>query len=193
MKWVAVGIIVSLALAMPELALAHAVVIQCDPPIGANVRMAPAKIECQFSEPLDLERSQLAVFDSAGARVDRGDTQALGGDTARLVVTLDQTKMPDGLYTVRWSVVDTIDFGYTESEFQFGLNMAVPPTPTPALPGVAMTPQNFYTPAEGASGANELVSRFLIGAGIALLAGMGVVFWRMRRGASEGDPESRGG
>lgn len=162
-------------------AYAHAAILSCTPSIGANLLAAPTELVCQFNEPLRLEGSSITVLNAQGQVVDRGDTRLAGNDATKLAVSLDAGKLGPGLYIVRWVVVSTVDLGVTQDQFQFGVNTVVPPTPTPELPGTAVTPQNFYS---GGPTPNELIGRFLIGAGVAVLGAIGFVLWRTRRAGS---------
>ncbi len=166
---------VALSLA-PHPAYAHAIVIACIPRIGSNAPRPPAQLICQFNQPLFPDKISLVVSNAQGERVDRNDTQFYEADKQTLVVSLDSAKMIPGIYTVRWQVTDTLDSGETSGSFQFGINTDVPPTPTAVLPGVPMTPvpvQTGTTPA-------DLISRFLIGAGVLVFLAAGVLAWRMR-------------
>jgi len=158
-------------------AFAHAIVLACLPRIGSNTASAPEQLICQFNEPLHPENISLIVTDPSGQRVDRNDARFYQGDDHTLVVSLDPSKIRDGIYTGHWQVQDTLDQGVTSGEFQFGVNTAVPPTPTAVLPGVPMTP----TPVQVQTSPTDLISRFLIGAGVVVLVAVGVIYWRMRR------------
>lgn len=158
---------------------AHAIAVACLPRMGINVTQPPAQIICQFSQPLQPSTISMQVTDANGNRVDKNDTHFYENDDWTLVVSLDTSKMPAGIYTVKWQVTDTLDFGQTSSTFQFGVNTVVPPTPTAVLPGVAMTPTPIQ-PQPSSSSPTDLISRFLIGVGIVLLVAMGVLFWRTR-------------
>lgn len=173
-------------LAAPQLAFAHAAVTACAPLIGANLPRPPSQLLCQFNQPLDENKSTLTVLDSQGVRVDKNDTRFFEGDAQTLVVSLDTSKIRPGIYTVRWAVTDTLDFGATSGEVQFGVNTVVPPTATAELPGAAVTP----VPAAASGASSELISRFLIAAGVVILAAVGVLFWRMRASAPTDELES---
>lgn len=162
---------------LPRSAFAHATPLACLPRMGITVTQPPAQVICQFSEPLNPDKASLIVTDANGQRVDKNDTRLYENDDHTLVVSLDTTKMPQGIYTVQWQVQDTLDEGVTTSTFQFGVNSVVPPTPTAVLPGVPMTPTPI-APTNNAT--TDLISRFLIGAAVVVLAAMGVLFWRMR-------------
>ncbi len=161
----------------PHVLFAHAIPLACLPRIGSTVSKPPAQLICQFSDPLNPSSISLIVTDANGQRVDKNDTRFYEEDNHTLVVSLDAPKMPQGIYTVKWQVLDTIDQGLTSGEFQFGVNTIVPPTPTAVLPGVPMTPTPIQPPNTSAT---DLISRFLIGVGAVMLIAMGVLFWRMR-------------
>ncbi len=175
-KIVVVITLVIFLLARANIVSAHAVVVTCAPLIGANLPQPPALLICQFNQPLDESKSTLAVSDAQGQRVDNNDTKFFEGDSQTLVVSLDTTKMNAGIYTVHWAVTDTLDFGNTFGDVQFGVNTVVPATPTAVLPGIPMTP----TPVVNTDPASSLISRFLIGAGVVVLAALGIIFWRLR-------------
>lgn len=180
-RFVGLVLVGAMLLASAQLAYAHAVVMACLPRVGFNVAQPPAQLICQFNEPLHPENISLIVTDSTGQRVDRNDAAFYQGDNQTLMVSLDTSKMRDGVYTARWQVQDTLDDGTTNGEFQFGVNTAVPPTPTAVLPGVPMTP----TPIQAQNSPSDLISRFLIAAGVIVLVAVGVIYWRMRKGENE--------
>jgi methionine-rich copper-binding protein CopC len=162
-------------------ALAHIVPVGCVPRPGVTLEQAPPQVLCLFSGVLDLNGSDLQVFDAQGNRVDEGNAVPFQGDPTSLIVTLDPAKMGDGIYTVRWITNDFIDTDIISGTVEFGINTVVPPTPTAVLPGVLMTPQAVPSETNTGNAAGELISRFLIAAGVALLAIMGFLFWRLRR------------
>lgn len=156
---------------------AHAIPLACLPRMGINLTQPPPQVLCQFSEPLNPANISMIVTAANGQRVDKNDTRFYENDDHTLVVSLDSTQVSQGIYTVRWQVLDTIDQGLTSGEFQFGVNTVVPPTPTAVLPGVPMTPTPIAPPNNSTT---ELISRFLISVGVVMLAAVGVLFWRMR-------------
>lgn len=171
----------------PDTVVAHAIAIACLPRMGITVSTPPAQIICQFNEPLVPSSISMAVTDANGQRIDKDDTRFYENDDQTLVVSLDTAKMSQGLYTVKWQVTDTLDLGTTSSEFQFGLNAVVPPTPTAVLPGVPMTPVPVQPTDNPAA---DLIPRFLIGVGSVLLAAVGVLYWRLRQGAVQENSEN---
>ncbi len=183
-KIIALVIVLLAGLCATQIVSAHAIPLACLPRFGMTVSKPPAELICQFSDPLNPTNISMMVSDAQGQRVDKNDTHFYPEDNHTLVVSLDTAKMPPGIYTVKWQVLDTVDQGLTNGEFQFGVNVVVPPTPTPQLPGVAMTP----TPVAPMSNTTvDLISRFLIGAGVVVLIAVGVLFWRMRSAQGESE------
>lgn len=177
------ALVVALALMLtPGIVSAHAIPLACLPRFGITVTKPPMELICQFSDPLNPNNLSMTITDAQGQRVDKNNVRFYEEDNHTLVVSLDTAKMGQGIYTVKWQVQDTLDQGVTSGEFQFGVNVIVPPTPTPMLPGVPMTP----TPVPpGSNAANDLIARFMIGTGVIVLVAIGVLFWRMRSGSRD--------
>jgi methionine-rich copper-binding protein CopC len=108
-------------------ALAHAEIAECAPAIDGTVETAPDKLVCKASQGMRAEGSSLAVFDSAGTQVDKGDSAVDLTDPDRLTisVSLDTTNMPDGVYTVRWTTVSAEDGDEASGEFKFTVGHAM--------------------------------------------------------------------
>jgi methionine-rich copper-binding protein CopC len=176
-KIIALVVLVPVFFLTPHIVLAHAIPLACLPRFGISVTQPPDRLICQFSEPLNPNKISLIVTGPNGEQVDNQDTQFYDGDDHTLVVTLDTTKMPQGIYTVVWEVEDTIDIGLTSGSFQFGVNTVVPPTPTPVLPGEIMTPVPVQPTGNSTA---DLISRFLLGVGVVVVIAVGVLYWRMR-------------
>jgi methionine-rich copper-binding protein CopC len=157
---------------------AHAIPLACLPRIGSSVTSPPAQLICQFSDPLDANNISMTVTDGNGQRVDGNDVRFYEGDTHTLVVSLDAAKMGQGIYSVKWQVLDTVDRGLTNGEFQFGVNRQVPPTPTAVLPGAPLSPP----PTTGnAIEPTEMIASFLIVVGVVALVAVGILFRRMQK------------
>lgn len=176
----------------PRVVLAHASVVACAPHIGANLEKPPAQIVCLFDQPIDALKVAMLVLGPNGQRVDKNDTRPFEGDKYSIVVSLDTDKMTNGIYNVNWQVTDTLDAGLTSGTVQFGVNTVVPPTPTVLVRGqVIVTPGAPESAApQSNSAAAELISRFLIGAGVVLLLAMGFVFWRTRAAGDSASDEA---
>lgn len=135
---------------------AHATYLRSNPAADARLVRAPTEVRVTFSEPPDPRTSELAVFDAAGRRVDRGVT-SLSDEENGLVVAL--TEIRDGGYTVAWTVLSTVDGHTTRGSFAF----AVGDAPLPAPPDVG--------PAYEPPRALEIAGRVASFAGMVLLVG----------------------
>lgn len=182
MKRLAVPLVVLATFVCATTVYAHIVPVGCVPRAGVNLSAPPPQVLCLFSGVVDLTKSNLEVLDAQGNRVDRGDAKPFQEDPTSLLVTLDTAAMEPGIYTIVWTTADFVDHAVISGTIEFGVNAVVPPTPTAILPGAVMTPQPIQTPANAGNSTTDLISRFLIGAGLVLLAAMGILFWRMRRG-----------
>ncbi len=112
--------------AMPEAALAHAILLRTDPLPNRQLPTAPAQVRLLFSEPIDPQFSRVAVFNSDGVRVDSGDSHV---DDTQLLVSLP-AGLPNGAYGVQWRSLSTIDVHPEAGEYQ--LFVGVPVTATSA-------------------------------------------------------------
>ncbi|HET6316192.1 MAG TPA: copper resistance protein CopC [Chloroflexota bacterium] len=112
--------------AMPEAVLAHAILLRTDPAPNQQLPTAPAQVRLLFSEPIDPQFSRVAVFNSEGVQVDRGDSHV---DDTQLLVSLPPG-LPNGAYGVQWRSLSTIDVHPEVGEYQ--LFVGVPVTATTA-------------------------------------------------------------
>ncbi|HEY3061315.1 MAG TPA: copper resistance protein CopC [Chloroflexota bacterium] len=133
LAFVAFGVLVLSAL--PDAALAHAILLRVDPPTGRTLPGAPPTVRLLFSEPIDPEFSRVQVLDETGKQVDQGDSRV---DDTQLTVSL-QTGLGNGVYIVNWRSLSTIDV-HPETG-QYALFVGVPPTATGTL-----TQRNESTP-----------------------------------------------
>jgi copper transport protein len=122
-----------------EAAWAHALLRRAIPPTGQTLSQAPTEVRLLFSEPLDASFSSLRVVNQSGAPVDLGDARVDPTDEYELVATLPEG-LPNGVYTVAWRSLSTIDV-HPDSG-QYPLFVGVPVTTT----ATAATTQNGVTP-----------------------------------------------
>lgn len=186
MKRFILPLVILVTLILATTAYAHVVPVGCVPRAGVNLSAPPQQVLCLFSDTLDLTKSNLQVFDAKGDPVNRSDAKPFQDDPTSLMVALDTAAMEPGIYTIVWTTADFIDRDIISGTIEFGVNTVVPPTPTAVLPGVVMTPQSVQP---SANTTTDLVSRFLIGVGVVLLAAMGFLFWRLQR-AQAGSQDS---
>lgn len=115
-------------------ALAHSEPKECTPPIDGTVDAPPARVVCQMTQSLDAQKSKMSVVNANGAVVDKGDSAVDLNDPDRrtLSVSLDTTKIVDGVYTVKWESLSTEDNEEANGEFKFTVKLAGAAQPTAA-------------------------------------------------------------
>jgi copper transport protein len=147
---------------LPASAAAHAVLESSDPASGASLAESPKRIVLTFSEAADPELSLVTLVDAEGRPVpDVTGPQAVKGDGRSLEVTLG-TPLDEGVYTVNWRAVSSVD-GHVESgAFAFGVGQ------TPAADS-AVVVELVHTSAWASALAD--VGRWLLYAGIIAIIG----------------------
>lgn len=103
-------------------AFAHALLVRSIPEANAVLQQSPAQVELFFSEPAEPELSSIMVYDSNNLVVDAGDVRVDPSDPKRMTVSI--RSLPDGVYTVTWKVVSTIDGHQTIGTFPFAVGNA---------------------------------------------------------------------
>ncbi len=122
------------ALAYAPVALAHSEPKECTPPMDGTVDAPPARVVCQMTQSLDAQKTRMSVVNASGAVVDKGDSAVDLNDPDRrtLSVSLDPTKIVDGVYTVKWETLSTEDNEEANGEFKFTVKLAGAAQPTAA-------------------------------------------------------------
>jgi copper transport protein len=103
-------------------AAAHANLVRSDPPAGAALPASPGRVQAWFSEDLEKGPSELQVLDSAGKRVDLGDSQITPDDPKSMRVRVGQ--LAKGVYTVSWKTQSAVDGHVVRGSFAFGIGQA---------------------------------------------------------------------
>jgi copper transport protein len=150
------------AAALPAAAAAHSALESSDPAADSSVPVSPRQIVLTFSEAPDVKLSLVRVLDADGAAVP-GVTapEAVPGDKQSLSVTPSEP-LADGVYTVNWRAVSSVD-GHVESgAFAFGVGEK------PA-PGSAVVVELRHT--SPWASALAAVGRWLLYAGLVVLIG----------------------
>jgi copper transport protein len=144
---------------------AHASLARSEPVANAVLEESPQRITIWFTEPIAPEFSRIQLFDAAGTQVDNGDSQVDENDPQVLFVTIPS--LPDGLYTVSWRNVSSIDGHSVRGSFLFTIGQPV----AGVLPVEPEAESLFVTPA-------ETVLRWLALLGILAVVG-GAAFERL--------------
>ena len=156
-SWIALLVILYSAWSASS-ASAHAVFVRSSPAANEVLSQPPVQVEIFFSEPLEAQFSSIRVFDSKNLSVDAGDVRVDPSDPTRLTVTLHS--LSEGVYTVVWKVVSSIDGHETTGSFPF----AVGNTNAEAVSAIPQQ-STFRLPF------STLLSKFIMLASLALLLG----------------------
>jgi methionine-rich copper-binding protein CopC len=103
-------------LLIPAPLSAHAYLVKSVPVQRAVLLRAPARIQLWFNERLEPRYSSLSVSDSAGNRMDGGETAVSAEDPKQLSASLKS--LPAGRYLVRYRVL-SVDGHVVQDQFPF--------------------------------------------------------------------------
>jgi copper transport protein len=150
------------AASLPCAAAAHSALESTDPAADSSLETAPKRIVLTFTEPSDAGLSLIRVFDAAGRAVpDVTKAQSVKGDEYSLEVRLGK-QLGDGVYTVNWRAVSSVDGHVETGAFAFGVGEK-------PRPGSAVVVELLHTsPWASALG---VASRWLLYTGLAVLIG----------------------
>jgi copper transport protein len=138
---VAVGLVLA---SWPASVAAHAVLLRGTPSNRQSLTRAPDQVELLFSEPLDRVFSSVRVIDASGQRVDTGDGRVDLNDDHLLVVSLP-SGLSNGVYTVLWRSLSSIDVHPDEGQYQLFVGVPVAQQATSSAAGVTTsTPETTF-------------------------------------------------
>jgi copper transport protein len=137
---------------------AHAILLRSNPQANAALENPPVQVELLFSEPLESKLSSISVFDANNLVVDVGDVRVDPSEPTRLTVSL--RTLSEGVYTVSWKAVSSIDGHQTVGAFPFAVGSAN-----------ASAVQAIQQSATARLPFSALVSKFILLAALAVLAG----------------------
>jgi copper transport protein len=161
-RTLAVALALSALTAWASPASAHSGFVSSAPGDGETMAEAPAVVTIVFTEPPDPALSEIRVLDAAGTEVGGGDPTA--PDPTTLSVGLPD-RVDEGVYTVHWRVVSTVDGHLTTGAFSFGVGVeTAPPPPREDASGTSVRP----TPI-------AVAGRALLTAGLMMLIAAAVV------------------
>ena len=150
------------ALVLPRDTTAHALLQSSDPAAGSTVAAAPPMVTLTFGEAPDPGLSSVKVLDASGRVVSSGPSAAVVGQPLELQVPLGT--VPEGVYTVAWRTVSTVDGHTVAGSFAFGVGVA------PGATGSAVT----AAPTSPSASPAATLARFLLYAGLIGLFGAGL-------------------
>jgi copper transport protein len=120
-----VGVLVALGvLSFHWELLAHAYLVQADPPAGTALRESPERIIFLFSEEIEPSFSSFVLYD---ARFSRGAPLLFTIEENGLRVVITPPQLEDGVYTIAWKVLSAIDGHITKGVYSFGVGASPSP------------------------------------------------------------------
>lgn len=134
------GALLSLLLLTPLPADAHSFLRESTPADGEVLDSPPSEVVLEFTEPPDLEvHSDIRVLDESGQEVGAGDLEPVGPPE---VVRVTLPHLEDGVYTVSWRALSTVDGHVTAGLFAFGVG--ADPLDVVAQPGHGEEAEHIY-------------------------------------------------
>ena len=107
----------------PGSATAHALLLSSNPAAGTTVGTSPATIELTFGETPDPKLSSAKVLDASGSNHASGPAVPAPGKPLTLDVPVEP--LADGVYTVSWRTVSSVDGHVAAGSFAFGVGVPV--------------------------------------------------------------------
>jgi methionine-rich copper-binding protein CopC len=125
-------------------AYGHATPVSYSPPTNAVISMQqqqslPDKVIILFSERPEPKVSYIHVTNSENKRVDNNDFKITGQNDREATITLDKSKLSDGVYSVSWLVLSRDDGHITKGSYVFNIQ---PPQSKRSQQEIISTGQN---------------------------------------------------
>ena len=112
----------------PSTIYGHANPVSYSPPANAVINMQqqqskslPDKVVILFSERPEPKISYIHVINAKNERVDNNDFKITGENDREATVTLDKSKLSDGVYSVSWLVLSRDDGHITKGTYVFNI------------------------------------------------------------------------
>ena len=103
-------------LMVPICSWGHAYLVKSSPARRAVLATPPTRVVLWFNERLEVQFSQLSIWNAEGQQVDGGDVLVGPEDSKRLSVSIPT--LPAGSYSVKYRVL-SVDGHIVEAEFPF--------------------------------------------------------------------------
>ena len=147
-------------------ASAHPFTEETIPSLTSNVPAGITEVIVFFSEPVDINFSEIKVLDSNGDQIDNKDTSYYEGELSLIVTT---SPLDDGVYTASVKVLSKVDGHLVPSAFLFAVGNVVI---DPALLGHEVPSELVFLPEAGARFPGLVGQTIVLGAVIA-----SIVIW----------------
>lgn len=102
-------------------AYAHPFLLDSEPSQAVNASIGTTQIITKYSEAVEIDFSELKVFDSDGNQIDNGDTVYYEGESSLVITT---PPLEDGIYTVTSKVLSKVDGHLVRAAIIFGVGEA---------------------------------------------------------------------
>jgi len=102
-------------------AYAHPFLLDSEPSQAVNAPIGTTQIITKYSEAVEIDFSELKVFDSNGNQIDNGDTAYYEGESSLVITT---PPLEDGIYTVTSKVLSKVDGHLVRAAIIFGVGEA---------------------------------------------------------------------
>ena len=161
---------------------AHALLVSANPAPNTAVPTSPTSLTVTFTESPDPKLSIVHVLDSSGAERSAGRVAAIPGKPDELMVPL--TPLPDGVYTVSWRTVSSVDGHVAAGSYAFSVGTAAPPVGS----GSGASASGSVQSSSGGS-LLTILGRLLLFLGLLGLVGCGITGALLVRGLD--DPQTK--
>jgi len=138
------ALVIGGAFMLPQGAAGHALLQSSVPARGSTVGTAPSTIELVFGEKADPRLSSVKVLDASGVDHASGGPSPAAANPLELDVAVGP--LADGVYTVAWRTVSSVDGHAAAGSFAFGVGVTV--TTTPGSETTAGTSSSASLPAD---------------------------------------------
>ncbi|RPJ49625.1 MAG: copper resistance protein CopC, partial [Chloroflexi bacterium] len=119
---------------------AHAQLISANPAPGQTLAQFPAEVQLDFSEAVYLESARVNLLNASGELIAEGVVRF--SPTSERTLFVEMPTQPDGVYSLDWFVVSSVDGHDTSGTIAFSVGLAAPKAsllPPPGTPDPAAT------------------------------------------------------
>ena len=100
------------------LAYGHPFLLDSEPAQGQNTAVGTTQIVTHYSEAVEIDFSELKIFDSDGNQVDKRDTTYYNAESSLVITT---QPLEDGVYTIASKVLSKVDGHLVHAAIIFGV------------------------------------------------------------------------
>jgi len=143
-------------------AAAHPFTEKTIPSLASNAPIGITEVIVYFSEPVDINFSEIKVFDNNGNQIDNKDTKYYEGESSLIVTTVP---LDNGVYTASVKVLSKVDGHLVPSAFLFGVGDVIIKDHSPP----SVESEIVFLPEAGARFPGILGQTIVLGAVIASL------------------------